>query len=448
MTNHSFISRRRFLQTSLLGSIAVPAFIPGTALGSNRSVSPSNRITLGFAGVGMMNRGWLNHALSFEDVQVVAVSDPDEWRRNSAMETVNTRNAARIESGEFRGCDAYSGFHEMLPRQDIDGVVMAIGEQWHGPGVIMCSKAGKDVYVDKPNAYTIHEAIASIEAVRRHGTVCQVGYQQRSCPNFQFACRLAREGALGKIRQVYTVFDDPAREVELVTEATPSTLDWNTWLGPAPMRPYSHRLHHLGAPLHVVPWSFCKGIGLGGIGSGGSHAFDVVHWGLGLDATGGPLEIIPPLDGYPFIRFKYPNDINLEIVHGRLNPHYHEVPEGFDPITSIQHFGALFIGEKGWVHIGRQGYLQCYPAEIAQDRPSRFASNPSHMRNWLDCIRLRKRPLCDIEIGSHSSIDPILGNIAFWLNRPLKWIPEKHEFENDDEANRLRSRALRHPWVI
>jgi hypothetical protein len=92
--------------------------------------------------------------------------------------------------------------------------------------------------------------------------------------------------------------------------------------------------------------------------------------------------------------------------------------------------------------------LKSFPAEIAKDRPSPLASNPSHLRNWLDCVRLRKRPLCDIEIGSHSSIDPILGNIAFWLNRPLKWDPEKYEFIGDEEANRLRSRAFRHPWVI
>ena len=447
MNIRSTISRRRFLQAALLGGAAAPFLIPGSALGLGRSVSPSNRITLGFAGVGCMNRGHLNAMLRYDDAQVLAVSDPDEWRRNNGQTTVETTYAQRKESGEFKGCDSYRSFHEMLDRPDIDGIVMALGEQWHGPAVIMAAKAGKDIYVEKPNAITVQESLASIDAVRRHGVICQVGYQQRSWANFEFACRLVREGALGKISRVYTVHHDPAIDIELPAEPTPPTLDWDLWIGPAPWRPFNHRFHYLGNPLNVVPWSFCKDFGLGGIASGGSHAFDIVHWGLDLD-TGGPMEIIPPDSQCPFITFKYPNDITLQIVHGRLDPNYVDIPEGFDPITSIQAFGAVFIGERGWIHVGRQGYLKCYPAEIAKDRPSRYEGNLYHGRDWLDCMKLRKKPLCDIEIGSHSTIDPILGNIAYWLNRPLKWDAAKYEFINDDEANRLRSRAIRQPWII
>ena len=448
MNNPLTISRRRFLKTStLLGGVAAPFLIPGSALGLNRSVSPSNRITLGFCGIGCMNRGHLANTLRYDDAQVLAVSDPDQWRRENGKITVETQYAKRKESGEFKGCDAYRGFHEMLDRPDIDGFVMALGEQWHGPAVIMAAKAGKDVYVEKPNAYTVHEALAEIEAVRRHGVICQVGYQQRSWANFEFACRLVREGALGKISRVYTVHHDPGIEIELPAEPTPPTLDWDLWIGPAPWRPFNHRFHYLGNPINVVPWAFCKDFGLGGIASGGSHAFDIVHWALGLD-TLGPQEIIPPNDQCPFITFKYPKDITLQIVHGRLDPQYVDIPKGFDPITSIQAFGAVFVGERGWIHVGRQGYLKCYPAEIAKDRPSRHEGHRDHVRNWLDCVRLRKRPACDVEIGSHSTIDPILGNIAYWLNRPLKWDAAKHEFIDDDEANRLRSRAIRQPWII
>ena len=455
MNSKTHITRRRFLTTSaLLGGIAAPCLIPGSALGLNRSVSPGNRITLGFAGVGCMNRGHLSNTLAYEDAQVLAVSDPDQWRRDNGKATVESRYAARMESGQYKGCDSYRSFHEILDRPDIDGMVMALGEQWHGPAVIMAAKAGKDIYVEKPNAYTVHEALAQIDAVRRHGVICQVGYQQRSWANFEFACRLVREGALGKISRVYTVHHDPSVEIDLPAEPTPPTLDWDLWLGPAPWRPFNHRLHYLGNPLNVVPWSFCKDLGLGGIASGSSHAFDIVHWGLGLDKSG-PHEIIPPHAECPFITFKYTShcaggnsDVTLQIVHGRLNPNYHDIPEGFDPITSVQAFGAVFIGEKGWIHVGRQGYLKCYPAEIAKDRPSRYEGHLSHVRQWLDCVRLRKRPACDVEIGSHSSIDPILGCIAYWLNRPLKWDPVKYEFIGDEEANRLRSRAIRQPWVI
>ncbi len=395
-----------------------------------------------------MNQGHLRHTLSFPDAQVLAVSDPDQWRRETHRDVVNREYAKRKESGEFNGCAIYNGFHEMLPRADIDGLVMALGEQWHGPAVIMASKAGKDVYVEKPNAYTVHEALAEIDAVRRHGTVCQVGYQQRSWENFQFACQLVRDGVLGKIDRIYMVHNGASVESDLPAEPTPPTLDWDLWLGPAPWRPFNHRLHYLGNPLNVVPWSFCRDLGLGGIGSGGSHAFDVVHWGLGLDESG-PLEIHPPNnDNIPYLTFKYPNDITLHVCRGRLESKYTELPQGFDPNTSVQAFGAVFVGENGWIHVGRRGYLKSYPAALAKDRPSRHEGHNSHIRNWLDCVRLRKRPLCDIAIGSHSTIAAVLGNIACWLNRPLKWDPVKNEFPGDEEANRLRARALRQPWVI
>jgi len=436
------LSRRAFLSVS----VSVPLLIPGTVLGLGRSVSPSNRITLGFCGVGCMNQGHLRHTLSFPDVQVLAVSDPDHWRRNTKRDLVNHEYAKQKER-DYKGCDAYSGFHEMLPRTDIDGFVIATGEQWHGPAVIMAAKAGKDVYVEKPSAITIHEALASIEAVRRHGTICQVGYQQRSWENFQFACKLVRDGVLGNIDRIYIVGLGASAEIDLPAEPTPPTLDWDVWLGPSPERPFNHRLHYLGNPLNVVPWHFCRNLGLGNLGASGSHAFDVVHWGLNLDESG-PQEIHPADDKIPYLTFKYPNDVTLHVCRGRLEAKYTEIPKGFDPITSVQAFGAVFVGENGWIHVGRQGYLKSYPAAIAKDRPSRFEGHNSHVRNWLDCMRLRKRPMCDIAVGSHSTIAAVLGNIACWLNRPLKWDSVKHEFLNDEEANRLRARSLRQPWVI
>jgi predicted dehydrogenase len=447
-------TRRNFLKTSVsLGSLtlpglALPFLIPGSVLGKDGSVAPSNRITLGFAGVGMMNRGHLNATLSFEDVQVIALADPDQWRRETNKQTVENSYAKRKASGQFNGCDIYSGFHEMLSRSDIDGIVMALGERWHGAGVIMCAKAGKHVFVEKPNSYTIAEALGSIEAVRRYGVIAQVGFQQRSWANFEYACQVVRSGALGKIKNIYIVHSTPSVESDLPEEPIPPTLDWNTWLGPSPWRSFNHRLHYLGNPLNVVPWSFCKDLGLGGLGSGASHAFDIVHWGLGCD-TSGPLEIIPrESKQVPYLTFKYPDNVTLQVLNGRLDPKVHEIPKNFDPVTTIKAFGAVFVGGNGWLHVGRQGYLKAFPAELAKDRPSRFEGHKNHVRNWLDSIRFRRRPACDMEIGSHSTIAAILGNIACWLGRPLKWDPVKNEFQNDDEANRLRSRAIREPWIV
>ena len=448
MRKEILLSRRRFLKASaMFGALAVPAVVPGSVLGLDGTVAPSNRITVGFAGVGCMNRGHLQNTLTYDDVQVLAISDPDQWRRENGLQRFESAYAPRKESGQYKGCDLYHSFHEMLDRPDIDGIVMALGENWHGIGTAMCAKAGKHVYVEKPNALTIGEALDAVEAVRRHGTVCQVGYQQRSWANFEYACKVVREGKLGKIKNVYMIFDAPSHDPDLPAEPTPPTLDWDVWLGPAPLRPFHHRLHYRGNPLNVVPWEFCRDLGLGSIGSGGSHAFDIVHWGLDCE-TSGPHEVIPRGHA-PYLTFKYPNDVTLQVVHGRLDPNVHEIPEGFDPITSIQAFGAVFVGENGsWLHVGRRGYLKAYPAEIARDRPARHEGHLSHVRDWLDCVKLRKRPKCDIDIGSHSTIPAILGNMAAWLNRPLKWDPGKNEFINDDEANRLRRRVFREPWTV
>lgn len=441
------LSRRRFLKTSALFGVAAPWLVPGSALGRDGTVAPSNRITLGFAGVGCVNLGHLHGYLGLDDVQVIALSDPDQWRRENGLRILESAYAPRKESGQYKGCDLYHGFHEMLDRPDLDAVHMATGENWHGIGTVMCAKAGKHIYVEKPSAYSIGEALAAIEAVRRYGVVAQVGYQQRSTINFQFVCDLVRKGGLGKIQTVYVLGDNPSVDIELPEEPTPPTLDWDLWLGPSPVRPFSHRLHYLGNPLNVVPWHFCREIGLGGLGSNGSHAFDVVHWALGLD-TSGPLEIIPRGRHAPYLTYKYPNDVTLQVIHGRLDPNVHEIPEGFDPVTVLKHFGAVFIGEEGWIHVGRVGYVQAYPAEIARDRPSRFERSTPHIRDWIDSIKQRKRPACDIDVGNHSTIVSILGNIAYWLDRPLKWDPVKNEFPGDEEANRLRNRVMREPWTI
>ena len=401
---------------------------------------------MAFAGAGRVNQDHLRGYLSFADVQIVAVSDPDQWRRESFRQTIETTYAERKENGQYKGCDIYHGFHEMLDRPDIDAIHMATGENWHGVGTVMCAKAGKHIYVEKPSSYSITEALAAIEAVRRYGIVAQVGYQQRSTINFQFVCDLVRKEKFGKIKTIYIIGDGASADIDLPAEPTPPTLDWNLWLGPSPERPFSNRLHYLGNPLNVVPWHFCRDIGLGGLGSGASHAFDVVHWGLGLD-TSGPLEIIPR-DHAPYLTYKYPNDVTLQVVHGRLDPNVHDIPEGFDPITHICPFGAVFVGEEGWIHVGRMGYVKAYPAEIARDRPGRFEQSKNHARDWIDSIRLQRRPACDIDIGNHSTIVAILGNIAYWLNRPLKWDPVKNEFLDDDEANRLRGRVLREPWTL
>jgi predicted dehydrogenase len=445
-------TRRRFLHkaAAAAGGIAAPWLIPASAFGKGETPAPSNRITLGFIGVGMMGRGHLRHLLSYADTQVLGVCDVDQWRRQNAKTTVEQAYAATQTSGRFRGCQAYKDLRELLARDDIDAVVVATGDNWHGLATVLAAKAGKDVYCEKPISKTIREARAMVEAARRYGRVCQIGLQQRSTPEFIKACDLVRKGRLGKVKIVYVCFPGTSDEVSLPVEPVPEGLDWDQWLGPAPWRPFNGRFHHYGQPPRVVPWDFCRDFGGGNLTSNAVHAFDVVQWGLGMDESG-PVEVIPPETGqYPSLTYKYADGVLLQ-VEWKLEPDKHLVPEGWDVKTRIQNFGALFVGEHGWIHVGRQGYLKSFPPEIVEQpagQPDAWNPVGNHHQNWLECIKARKPPACDVAVGCRSTIVAHLGCIAHWTGRALKWDPAAEQFLGDEEANRLRRRAMREPWRL
>ena len=444
--------RRQFLQRAAAGGmIAAPWVLRSSALGKDGAVPPSDRVTLGFIGVGMMGQGHLRGCLKYPEAQVLAVCDVDRWRRENAKTAVEQTYAAGQAGGTYRGCRAYNDLRELLARDDIDAVVIATGDNWHGLATVLAAKAGKDVYCEKPISKTIREARAMVETARRYGRVAQIGLQQRSTPEFIRACRLVQSGRIGKVKIVYVVFPGASSDVNLPAEPVPEGLDWELWLGPAPWRQFNGRFHHYGRPPRVVPWDFCRDFGGGNLTSNAVHAFDVVQWGLGMDESG-PLEIITPETGqYPSLTYKYPGGVLLQVVDWKLDGQRHFVPEGWDVKTRIQNFGAVFVGEEGWIHVGRQGYLESFPKEIVE-RPSSGAEpwHPvnNHHQDWLQCIKTRKRPACDVAIGCRSTIVSHLGCIAHWTGRSLKWDPVKEEFVGDEEANCLRSRAMRPPWRV
>ncbi len=450
---HPGKSRRTFLKSAGAAAMAPWAFqiIPASALGADGATPPSNRIALGLIGVGMVGQGHLRGFLHEAEAQVVAVCDVDRWRRENAQATTEQVYADRRASGVYRGCAAYNDLRDLLARDDIDAVFIATGDRWHGVASVLAAKAGKDIYVEKPISLTIAEARAMVETVRRYGRVCQCGLQQRSAREFRLACQLVRDGALGKIQAVYVNGPGTSAEVHLPAEPVPDSLDWDLWLGPAPWRPFNHRFVYLGQPLNVVPWDFCRDFGGGNLTSGTVHAFDVVQWGLGMDQAG-PSEVIPPGTGsYPDLTYKYPDGVLVQVVPGRLDRRKHSLPEGWEESTPIQVFGALFVGERGWIHVGREGYLQSFPADVIKNYPAgydRLIAGESHHRNWFEAIRTRGRPACDVAVGCQSTIVSHLGCIACWTGRALKWDPAGEQFLGDDEANRLRSRAMREPWRV
>jgi hypothetical protein len=406
---------------------------------------------MGFIGVGAMGQGHLHHLLHYPQVQVLGICDVDRWRREQGKSADDQAYAARRASGTYRACSAYNDLRELLARDDIDAVVIATGDNWHGPATVLAAKAGKDIYCEKPVSLTIREARAMVDAVRRYGRVCQSGLQQRSSAEFRKACALVQGGAIGRVQIVYTIFTGAASDVNLPAEPVPDGLDWDLWLGPAPWRPFNKAFHHYGPPQGVVPWSFCRDFSGGNLASNTVHALDTIQWGLGMDETG-PVEIYPPGTGqYPNLTYRYANGVLVQVVDWRLEKQKHFIPKGWDENTPIQNFGAVFVGQRGWIHVGREGYLAAYPPQILQEPAGRLdhihAVN-SHHQNWLDSIRSRGRPVCDIALGARSTMVSLLGCVAHWTGRPLRWDPVQEIFLGDDEANRYLSRAMRPPWGI
>lgn len=443
-------NRRTFLASQLAAAAAAPmAVLPATVFG-RQGTPPSERVTLGFIGIGAMGSGHLRCFLGFDDVQVLACCDVDRWRREHAKSVVEQTYAGANAAGTYRGCRDYTDLRDVVDRNDIDAVVIATGDRWHAVATVLAAASGKDVYCEKPISLTIGEAWAMVEAVGRHQRVFQAGLQQRSAPEFQAACRLAQEGAIGKLQYVYVGFPGTSEDVNLPPEPVPDGLDWDLWLGPSPWRPYNRRFHPFGPHHGVVPWHFCRDFGGGNLTSNAVHAFDVVQWGLGMDRSG-PVEIIPPETGQvPVLTYKYPNGVVLQ-VQWKLDPNTQPIPPGWDPDTRLQNFGALFVGQNGWIHVGREGYLRSYPADIVDQRanwPEHRVAVTGHQRNWIDCIRSRRRPACDVETACRSTTVSHLGCIAHWTGRRLRWDPQQQRFSDDETANRMRSRPLREPWHV
>ena len=432
MTATSAITRRRFLHATAATLAAVPTLAPASALGRSGHTAPGDRITVGFIGCGKMANDYhLPTLLSFPDVQAVAVCDVDASRRAHARQRVQDAYAKENRAGA--DCAEYADFRDLLARKDIDAVVIVTPEHWHAIPIIEACRAGKDVYCEKPLTLTLAESRRCIEAVRKHKRVLQTGSQQRSnvFGDFRQACEFIRSGRIGNVKSVTVGVGAPSVPCDLPEEAPEPGLDWNLWLGPAPDRPYNSVLSPRGVHNHFPAWRNYREYSGGGHADMGAHHYDIAQWALDMDRSG-PVEIIPPDDpkAQQGMRFLYANGV--EIIHGGPS-------------------GCTFTGTKGTLTIDR-GVLKSDPPELIQEPLGageiHLFHSPGHHRNWLDCIRSREQPICDVETGCRSVALVQLGNLAYWNHRKLKWDPRKWQFADDREANRRLDRDRREPWQL
>jgi len=430
MTASPRFTRRKFLQTTTTLAVAAPTILPSAIWGAENG--PGNRITLGFIGMGKQNSGLLNGFIHKQDTQVVAVCDVDTTRREHAKRTVEDYYAKQTNRGAFKGCVAYADFRELIARKDIDGVVVATPDHWHALIVVAAANSGKDIYCEKPLSLTIHEARAMVNAVRQHQRICQTGSMQRSSREFLKACQLVRNGRLGKIKTVVVGVGGPSRWCDLPEEAMEPGLDWNLWLGPAPLRPYNSVLSPRGVHDFFPNWRSYREYSGGAMTDWGAHHFDIAQWGLGMDASG-PVEIIPPEDpkATTGVRFIYANGVEM----------IHDASQG----------GVTFNGTEGSIHVDR-GRFEAKPDSLGEaplgDQAVRLYASSDHLQDWLNCTRSRKLPICDVEIGCRSVTVCHLGNLAYWNHRRLKWDPKAEQFVGDPEANTWLDRPKREPWKV
>ncbi len=422
-------SRRSFIRNAVLAASAF-TIVPRQVLGKGQ-VPPSDRINLGFIGLGKQSRGLARGFARQEGAQIVAGSDvwntKMDWFRN------HVSNAYR----EFRGVHAYNGiatsrdYREMLARADIDAVVVATPDHWHALQSVDAMEAGKDVYCEKPLTRTIDEGIRMVNTARSSGRVVQTGSMQRSWEDFRRACELVRNGYLGDIVRVMVNVGDPARDYDLEAEPVPAEVDWNGWCGPAPLLDYNHRLAPSGNDVKFWPeWRLFKEVGGGILGDWGAHMFDIVQWALDMDRSG-PVEYVPPTipGAVRGLKMKYANGV--EMIH-----------EDFGRGWAVR-----FIGTEGSIDISRK-FFESTPGHLVDatldpDDERLPNTGRDHLGDWLRAIRDRSRPICDVETGHRSASVCNIANIAYWLNRPLSWDPASEMFVGDEEANRLTQARYR-----
>jgi len=430
-------SRRRFLEqgTVAIGAALIsPTIIPASALGRGGARAPSERITMGFIGVGGQGSGHLlGGAWTYvpggysarRDVQVLAVCDAWKDRRDNATRRVNENYAEIFGKGSYRSCEAYRDFRDVFAREDIDAVLIASPVHWHGVMAIQAAKAGKDIYCEKPVAITVRESQAIKETVQRYARVFQAGTQQRSeyGGKFRRACELVRNGAIGDLKEIYACRPGGSFAWHRYgpPKPVPPELDWDLALGPAPWQEYGGVAHaHMFCGIGDINW--------------GPHHYDIIQWALDADRSG-PAEMFIEKD---VLQYRYANGV---VVHAQPFPG--------DSIGSTG--GARFVGTKGWIAVDRENLVAKDPAVLKtplDPNGPRLYRSDSHSGNFLECVRTRQATICDVETAHRSISAVLLGGIALQLQRPLQWNPQLEQFVNDDEANRLLATTFRTPWVI
>ncbi|MDY3070080.1 MAG: Gfo/Idh/MocA family oxidoreductase [Parabacteroides sp.] len=437
------ISRREFLGLSALG-LASLTILPSWKIDGVK-IAPSDRVVLGFIGLGQQGLSDFGAFSECPGVQVAACCDVDTLKTERFRRRVAKWQASK---GMNERCDKYEFYEDLLDRKDIDAIEVATPDHWHALCTIHACQSGKDVYCQKPLAYTISEGLAMVRAVRENRRVLQVGSQQRSSKEFQKAIELVRSGAIGHIEKIYARVGEPPTPLNLPEMPVPANLNFNQWMGPL-NDPKIHYHPDLCPPISLDPeeneklwgaWRWYSETGNGYTADWGAHMFDIAQAAIGMDGSG-PVEYIPKgYNGTKYATMKYANGIVMT-----------EQPFRDDDANAQ---GIRFIGDKGWIKVAR-GYIECSDPSLLEKKEEKigkgqYEKSAPHMQNFIDCVRSRKNPIAPVEVGCSTNTLCCLNNIARELGRPVKWDPATLSFGDDKEAaaHRLYWYQYRNPYSL
>ncbi len=435
MTN-SKLSRRGFIDRSVATLVAagLPLWYARQVVAqevqksaeAKKPVAANDKLRLGQIGCGGQGTGITKSAMRHKGVELVAVCDVDKSRREKIAK----------ELGGDQDIKTYNDYRDLVARDDIDIVTIGTPDHWHALTAVAAMKAGKDVYCEKPLTLYLSEGQKMVKVARSTGRVLQTGSQQRSDARFRLACQLVRNGRIGKIRSVEARIGDNPVGGPFQSAPVPEGLDWDMWLGQTPKVDYiPERCHY-----EFRWWREYSG---GKSTDWGAHHNDIAQWGLGMDGSG-PVSVEAKGDHTPTDGKSYNFPKHFKITYTYAN--------GAELITkSNGENGVIFEGENGWIFVSR-GRIEASNKKLLDEplRPEDQALQVSndHMGNFLDCVRDRQRPICDVEIGHRSVSVCHLGNISLWTGRKLQWDPAAEQFVNDAEANGMLTRPMRAPWKL
>jgi len=440
------LSRRRFFTASLTGLVAAPWLVPSAALGMNGQLPPSERITIGVFGVG--NRG--SHSIAamqpLPDHQILAIAEARRDRAERALGVVNTMYANRSGTPDYKACELYADFRDVLERDDIDVIWGTTPDHWHGPMFSRSIQAGKDLYGEKSLTRSISQGVELCKLVRQYGCVFQTGTQQRSDPRFRLAAELARNGYLGKVHTIEVISPGGQAYPVVTPSDPPEGFDWEMWTGPAPMFPFDkQRVEWLA--MYMIS-HYCAGF----VTNWGVHHLDIAGWGIPelfqepftIEGTG-----TMPDGGMTDTWISWNAVLRYE---SGLTVDYCSVGE------RQPRDGCRFIGDEGTVFVNRQ-VLEAEPKSLLdvefKDSDVRLQASPwsgdpytAHTADFFRSIRSRRDPVSPVEEGHDATTLGNVTDIALRLGGKWKWLPSENRFEGDEQANLMLSRSERSPWTM